>query len=121
VVETFQVISVIHAVVSVLWVLLDFIVAGIVVYRFRATLTSWLLAGGFVFFALVRVLSSIVSWLVLPRTGDYVTWNMVSYAVFTALYVVTTLVVATGVGFIPRSLRRLGAGDQGQCDPPKTR
>jgi hypothetical protein len=54
-----MVISVLHSLLTVAWVLLDFVIAGIVIYRFRMTLSSWLIAGGFVFFALVRIINSL--------------------------------------------------------------
>ena len=102
------VISALHAVISLAWVLLDFVIAGIVIYRFRSTLTSWFIAGGFVFFALVRIISSLFNWLVMPHVGgDYMLANVISNTVFTSLYALTCLLVACGVGLIPRSLRRL--------------
>ena len=106
--ESIMVVSVTHAVLSVAWVLLDLVIAGLVIWRFRMTLSSWLVAGGFVFFALTRIMSSLFSWLVLPRMGvDMLTVNVVSNGVFAGLYAITCLVVACGVALIPRSLRRL--------------
>jgi hypothetical protein len=103
-------VSVMHALLSMAWVLLDFVVAGLVIWRFRMTLSSWLVAGGFVFFALTRIMSSLFNWLVMPRMGvDMLAVNVISNGAFTGLYAITCLVVACGVALIPRSLRRLSA------------
>ncbi len=106
--ESVMVVSAMHAVLSVIWVMLDFVIAGLVIWRFRMTLSSWLIAGGFVFFALTRIMSSLFNWLVMPRLEtDLLLVNVVSNGVFMGLYALTCLVVACGVGLIPRSLRRL--------------
>ncbi len=110
--EQYMIVSVLHAVLSLAWVLLDFVIAGIVIYRFRMTLSSWFIAGGFVFFALVRIISSLFNWIVMPRMGgDYMLANVISNGVFMSLYTITCLIVACGVGLIPRSLRRLAEAD----------
>ena len=106
--------TVLHGLLSVAWVLLDFVIAGIVIWRFRMTASSWLIAGGFVFFALVRIINSLFSWIVMPHMGmdvDLLLVNVISNGVFMSLYALTCLVVACGVGLIPRSLRRLAEAD----------
>jgi len=106
--ESIMVVSMMHAVLSAAWVLLDLVIAGLVIWRFRMTLSSWLIAGGFVFFALTRIASSLFNWIVMPRMGvDLLTVNVVSNGAFAGLYAITCLVVACGVALIPRSLRRL--------------
>lgn len=106
--ETIRVVSALHTLVSLTWVLLDFVIAGIVIYRFRSTLSSWFIAGGFVFFAVVRIINSGFSWLVMPHVqGDFLLVNVVSNGIFMSLYSLTCLVIACGVGLIPRSLRQL--------------
>jgi hypothetical protein len=109
VVETARLLSVVHGVLALAWILLDFAIAGIVALRFRATATTYLVSGGFVLFAIVRFFTLAAHWLVLPMLPyeSIATWNLGSSVLFTLLYVLTCLVIAVGVGLIPRSLGRL--------------
>ena len=100
--------STFHLVLAMFSILLDLVIAGIVIWRFRSTVTTWLVAGGFVAFAFVRIISNVFFFIAAPRLAMEGTGHFAASALFNLAYILVSLLVAAGVGFIPRSLRKLG-------------
>jgi hypothetical protein len=69
--------------------------------------TSWLVSGGFVGFAFVRVVSGLCNWLLLPKLEVTGTGYFIFSMLINLCYVLLSLIVAGGIAFIPRSLRKM--------------
>jgi hypothetical protein len=93
--------SSLHSVVSVLMLLVLLAAIAAAVFRFRATASGFILAVSFGGFALLRIISMVVG------SGGENDWIL--SAVVGVLNFGLALVLAVGIGLIPRSLRALSA------------
>jgi len=94
-----------------IWIIIHLVLMGLAFYRFRKTVSGLLLSGSFLLFALNGILIMILrSTLMSGLAGSDVRW-----AVFWFLSSLVTfilyIVIAVGVAFIPKSLKKLDGID----------
>ncbi len=95
-------------IVSLAWVLVFLALAVVAFWRFRLTASGLLLGGGFLFSALLDLLSLLLSRLVLAE-GTSLEQSVIFSVVVTATFFILSLVSVAGVLLIPRSLRSLAS------------
>ncbi len=93
----------------VLWILLDLILAGIVLYRFRLTASGFLLGAAHIAFVLKNFASLMVYGIVFRHIMPDMEIHLIVSVLFRLASIASCLVLAAGLAFVPRSLRKLGA------------
>jgi len=103
--ESFQTFATLQLVISVVMAILFVAVVGTVILRFKTTVSGLLIAVAYGGFALLIVLS----WLIfrLFMRGASSESFMIVSTVMDIVDFILTLTLAVGIGFIPRSLRRM--------------
>ena len=96
----FETIGILHSVVTVVLILAYIGVIAVVLLRLKKTLSGLLLAAGYAGFLLVILLVKLLVAIVPPESVRYVGY------VADSLDFIISLVVAVGIGFIPRSFRK---------------
>jgi len=101
--ESHQLLSTFSLVVSILLILSYFGVIGVVLYRFKTTAAGLLLAIGYGAFALMLIVSMVVSRTMHLGEGGWMAYRVVSGSADFLF----TVIIAIGIGFIPKCLRSL--------------
>jgi hypothetical protein len=102
--------SIVHLAITVLVVLTQLIVVGAALGRFRITPAGIVVALSYLGFAGLSILGVVVYRFVLPAAGAGETGYAVTQVGLGLTDFALTLLLAVGVGLIPRSLARLERG-----------
>ena len=95
----------------VIWIIINLILMGLAFYRFRKTVSGLLLSGSFLLLALDGILIMILRLTIMSGLGG----SDIRWAVFWFLSSLVTfilyIVIAVGIAFIPKSLKKLNEID----------
>jgi len=105
--ELFQVSRIIQIMFSVLWIFINVAAAGLAFYRFRTTASGLICGVVFLLFAFKGILFQIYMHLIIPAVAGGPAYYQIPEVISYLLAILLTLMLAVGIGFIPRSLRIL--------------
>jgi hypothetical protein len=92
--------------ISIAWIILSLLIAGLSFFRFRLTASSFLIGLSFAAMALKSILMNILHRIFASGGSEMQTLNVIEFLSFLAT-IFLTLLVGLGIGLIPRSLRAL--------------
>lgn len=105
--EPFQVTRLIQSAFTLLWILVYFASAGLAFFRFRTTASGLLCGGVFLLFAFKLILFKLFNYFILPAMSGGPDAGIVASFISYFLSFLFCLILAVGIGLIPRSLRIL--------------
>jgi len=105
--ETFEIHQLLSNIFIIAWIIIFFILGALALFRFKISASGLLIGGSFILLALKIIIFRILDRLVMSslrsEQESMIIFIVVSYLISFALY----LTLAIGIGFIPKSLRRL--------------
>ena len=107
--EPYGIQSILFLLVSLAWILLDLVLAGVVFYRFRASAAGILVGGGWVLMTLKDIIHVLVFNLVFRFYFPDPDVHFILQSLFRVATIFIYLVIGAGLLFIPRSLKKLQA------------
>ena len=99
--------TILNILVALMWIVLDLAIAGVVFWRFRASATGLLVGIGHVLLVLKSFLSLFVFHVVFRVSYPDLDVHAIVLVVLRSITFFCYLLIAVGIGFIPRSLRKL--------------
>jgi hypothetical protein len=101
---------IVSIVITLLWTGTLLAMAGLALFRFRATISGLLLGASFAIWALKLLLLVFVGPIVARTMDDPMPFWTIQSLVSTAVSLLLTVGVGAGIAFIPASLRKLSRG-----------
>jgi hypothetical protein len=105
--SAFDVGTIVHLLISLVWAGALLVVAGLALLRLRTTISGLLFAGGFGVWALHRLLVFLLSTLLVPTMDDPSAYLAVQSVVSTLVGLLELLAIGAAFAMLPRSLQRL--------------